>query len=134
LLRGLASTLLGFLDKTDTDSTTTTTTAKERVVPEARNICSKLSRIRFTDIMPPDIEAEQHARHHYPDQDVNEEIKGKRDVEDLEDMLERMNAGTSMQDCAVTAANTRPSSEHVQALKARLKALADVTGLQIDFS
>lgn len=125
MLRGLASAILGFLDKTDTDST--------RVVPEARNICSQLSRIRFTDIMPPDIEA---ARHHYSDQDVNEEIKGKRDIEDLEDMLERMNAGiTSMQGCAVTtAANTRPSLEDVQALRARLKALADATGLQIDFA
>jgi len=81
--------------------------------------------------MPPDIEAEQHARDHYSDQDVNEEIKGKRDIEGLEDMVERMNAGTG---CAVTAANTRPSLEDVQALKARLKALADAMGLQIDFA
>ena len=84
--------------------------------------------------MPPDIEAEQHARDHDSDQDVDEEIKGKRDIEGLEDMLERTDAGAGMHGCAVTAANTRPSLEDVQALKARLKALADATGLQIDFA
>lgn len=99
------------------------------MVPEARNIYLQLSRIRFTDLMPPDIEAEQHSQHHDSPQDLNEELKEKQNVEHLADMLERMSAGTSK-----TTTTSRPSIEYLQALKAQLKALADATGLGIDFT
>ncbi|EGN98029.1 hypothetical protein SERLA73DRAFT_26694, partial [Serpula lacrymans var. lacrymans S7.3] len=57
---------------------------------EAREIAAALANIRFSDIAPPDLEAEQHAREHLDKDDLplgaGEESEQKRKLESLEDM------------------------------------------------
>jgi len=107
---------------------------RDALTQEARDIASSLNDVRFSDIAPPDLEAEQHAREHLEsanpdDQDVvvdlGEEVGSKRQMESLEDAMARMGAGgPSSED-----RKGRPTAEDVVVLTTRLKALAEKLGL-----
>ncbi|KAF7968652.1 hypothetical protein HWV62_9787 [Athelia sp. TMB] len=87
LMRGVASAINSFLAGSSED---------DGMVSEAREISSLLSNIRFTDIAPRDLEAEEHARQHLDNDgdalDENEELEAKRKMEQLEDMLSQLTA------------------------------------------
>ena len=103
-------------------------TEKESTQAEAQEISSQLSKIRFSDIMPRDLEAEEHARQHLEgvEIDVHEKIVATRDIEGIEDMLANLAAGTNF------TGTTRPSVNDVRILKDRLKVLSDRLNLQVD--
>ncbi|KAI6005375.1 hypothetical protein EDC04DRAFT_1009729 [Pisolithus marmoratus] len=110
-LRGIASALVSFLSSIN---------ATRAELDEARDIAASLSRIRFNDIAPPDIEAEQHAREHLHEDDPGlvqtEALSQKREMEILEDMLSHMGAGVTQQ--------IRPTREDIAKLKGRLSSLS----------
>ena len=130
-LRGMASALFALLS---TPSFAPQNGNKEELLREARAISSDLAEIRFSDIAPPDLQAEQHAREHLESADAEErdfevemsdEVKQKRDLENLEDMMTRMGAG------ATTSAvdKTRPTMSDVEKLAGRLTVLLLSLGL-----
>lgn len=83
---------------------------------EARGILNQLNEVRFSDIAPRDLQAEEHAREHLEDgMDVNEELVEKRDVEQLEDMLSGLGSGQ----------RARPTLDSVRALAQRLEKLVE---------
>lgn len=102
---------------------------------EARTLATELGDIRLTDIAPPDLEAEQHAREHLEsaaqDEDgdvpLPEELQDKRNMESLEDMMARITAGA----VPATVKTGRPTTEDVQKLSSRLEALAGRLSLPI---
>ena len=108
----------------------TTVNEKESIQADAQEISSQLSRIRFSDIMPRDVEAEEHARQHLEEEgvgiDVHEKIAATRDMEGIEDMLSNLAAGTNI------TSTTRPSVNDVRIVKDRLKVLSDRLNLQFD--
>jgi len=118
-LQGIASALIAFLSEDGHDLTLPE-------LEEARAIATALSQIRFSDIAPGDLEAEQHAREHL--EDINddpaisqmEELSQKRDMESLEDMLSHLAAGSG----EGTPRRTRPTREDVAKLKERLALLS----------
>ncbi|PCH40163.1 hypothetical protein WOLCODRAFT_136699 [Wolfiporia cocos MD-104 SS10] len=118
VLRGVASALLSFLDKAGGDQ------HRQELVAELRAINAQLGEIRLSDIAPPDLEAIRHAREHLDaenDEEIdpmetNEELKEKRDMEKLEDMLTQMSAGATE---PLSAA--RPTMDDVRRLKERLR-------------
>ncbi|KAG1776178.1 hypothetical protein EV702DRAFT_354157 [Suillus placidus] len=90
-MRGIISAITSFLSSKGQEDSTTLTTARE--------ISSSLAGVRFSDIVPVDQEAEQHAREHL---DANgdpigqsEELLQKREMEGLEDMVQRLTAGAT---------------------------------------
>ena len=137
LLRGFASALLAFLSSSsNANAPTTTQVDHAALVNEARVIASELSNIRFTDVAPPDLEAEQHAREHLEaDDPMDDDRDGvgdegpqqKREMESLEDMMDRITAG------AVSKSDRtgRPTLEDVKRLGARLEVLAGKVGVAI---
>ena len=127
LLRGFASTLVTYISS---GAALPAGPDSQAVLEEARSVSAGLGDIRFSDIAPPDLQAEQHAREHLEaEQDVveNEELQGKRDVESLEDMMARMGAGTSKAD----QKTGRPTAADVEKLAARLQSLAEGLGLSL---
>jgi hypothetical protein len=123
MLRGMSSAILALLR-----SSTAANEMESIVQADAQEICSQLSKIRFSDIMPRDLEAEEHARQHLEEGveiDVHEKIAAKRDIEGIEDMLADLTAGTNF------TGTTRPSVDDVRILKDRLKVLSDRLNLQI---
>ncbi|ESK93919.1 hypothetical protein Moror_12967 [Moniliophthora roreri MCA 2997] len=127
LLRGMSSAFVSYL-----------TIAKHLpddnpTVLEARTIASQLSNVRFSDIAPPDLEAEAHAREHLEtdgeDMDENEEVADKRKMEGLEDMLARLTPGTN-----AMPSQARPTMDDVHRLKYRLRVLSKAAGLGINWS
>jgi len=120
ILRGISSAILALL-RTNEESTE---------ADDAQDISSQLSKIRFSDIMPRDLEAEEHARHHLEEEgveiDVHEKIAAKQDMEGIEDMLANL--------AASTGTTARPSIDDVRILKDHLKILSDRLNLQIDWS
>ncbi|GBE84881.1 hypothetical protein SCP_0700610 [Sparassis crispa] len=123
-LRGLASALLAFL----------TSNSQERPddLTELQEMVSQLGSVRFSDIVPLDLEAERHAREHLDmdgedegelDLELNEELKDKRDIERLEDMMAQVSAGAA-----------RPTREDVQRLKEQLRNLCDELGIPVQWS
>lgn len=107
---------------------------REALTQEARAISSELNGIRFSDIAPPDLEAERHAREHLDaadeddrdmDIELGEEVGKKRKMESLEDAMARMGAGSiSSED-----RKGRPTAEDVIELTSRLKVLSEKLGL-----
>jgi hypothetical protein len=91
---------------------------------EARVIVTALAGVRFADIVPPDEEAETHAREH----GLDEKIKERRDGEQLEDMLGAMSTG----EAKVVA--KRPTMEDVRQLEERLDALCKTAGIAPNLS
>jgi Essential protein Yae1, N terminal len=124
ILRGMSSAILALL------RSSIAVNEKESIQADAQEISSQLSRIRFSDIMPRDLEAEEHARQHLEEDgveiDVHEKIAATRDMEGIEDMLANLSAGTNI------TGTTRPSVDDVHILKGRLKVLSDRLNLQVD--
>ena len=71
-IRGMASALLVFVTSRSPE-----TTEERSLAIEARDIVSQLSSIRFTDIAPRDLEAEEHARQHLEDDESGLDVKGE---------------------------------------------------------
>lgn len=124
-LRGAASTIVSFLRSHSS--------AESPELDEAHNISSILLSVRFSDIAPRDLEAEQHAREHLRSDDSglaeNEELVQKRDMEGLEDMLARLTGGVAS--AAGASPQGRPTKEDVAKLKQRLQALGVKLGLAL---
>ncbi|KAJ2919586.1 hypothetical protein MD484_g826, partial [Candolleomyces efflorescens] len=98
------------------------------IVEEIRTIASQLANIRFSDIAPPDLEAEEHAREHMErtGEDIvmdSEELEEKKNVESLEDMLAGMSAGSRADQ------PRRPTMLDFEGLKRRLESVAGQLGL-----
>ncbi|KAI0826872.1 hypothetical protein BC628DRAFT_1319549 [Trametes gibbosa] len=140
-LRGLCSALISFLDRTlDAPG------SKEATLAEVRDIAAQLANVRFSDIVPPDLEALAHAREHLGaptqrdnDEDaadivdpanLNEEIKERRDIEGLEDLMAQMNAS----DESGGVAQARPRAGDVVLLKERILKIAHGLGLNLQWS
>jgi hypothetical protein len=127
LLRGFSAALVVFLSSARADTT------PPALLDEARAISLALSDVRFSDVAPPDPQAEEHAREHLKSaEDVvtSEELREKRDMESLEDMMNRMGAGqVSTED-----KRGRPTMEDVQKLEGRLVQLAQAVGLSLPSS
>jgi hypothetical protein len=124
MLRGMLCAILALL------RSSIAVNEKESIQADAQEISSQLSRIRFSDIMPRDLEAEEHARQHLEEEgveiDVHEKIAATRDMEGIEDMLANLAAGTNF------TGTTRPSLDDVHNLKGRLKVLSERLNLQVD--
>ncbi|KAI0916985.1 hypothetical protein AcW2_007235 [Taiwanofungus camphoratus] len=130
ILRGLASALLSFLE------TPGSTSSRQDLVDEAREIVSQLREIRFSDIAPPDLEAERHAREHIEldgeddggmDLNPDEELKKRQDMEKLEDIASQMGVSSM-----ATRVTTRiPGMDDVRNLRERLLALCDSLGIPL---
>lgn len=130
ILRGRSSAILAFLIS-QTDAPVPVSTSVDQgldgMLRDARGVAAQLGNIRFSDIEPRDLEAEQHAREHLemePEEMLGEEIGEKRRMEGVEDMLARLSAGEG-----IGQVQGRPSREDVQRLKMRLEALAARLGL-----
>ena len=112
---------------------------RDEALKETRAISAQLSDVRFSDIVPRDLEAEAHAREHLADDEgdlpVNkldedgmvqdEETMEKRKMEQLEDMMSSF--GT-----APTSNLPRPGPEDVKAMRVRLLHVARILGLELD--
>jgi hypothetical protein len=130
LLRGTSSALLAALRSTEPAF------AKPAFVEEAQDIVTRLGELRFVDIAPPDLEAEAHAREHLetfgqPDEEmdiVDGEIKEKRDVEGLEDMLAVLSTGNSKEPIS------RVTMADLEVVKERLLTLSTMMGIEINLS
>ncbi|KAF8996669.1 hypothetical protein BDZ89DRAFT_795928 [Hymenopellis radicata] len=114
ILRGTASVLVSVLSKQQGSSA---------LLYDARSILSALANVRFSDIAPRDLEAEEHARQHL-------ETEGVHVPEKVDRLEDRLSAG------AITSAaeTTRPTMDDVHALKDRLDKLIQQTGLNITWS
>lgn len=89
LLRGIASAISALL------SSDVEIENKEAMITNVREIQSQLSEVRFSDIVPRDLEAEEHAKEHLAaegDDDIieDEDLVEKRRMERLEDMMSAM--------------------------------------------
>ncbi|KAI0335828.1 hypothetical protein GY45DRAFT_1239813 [Cubamyces sp. BRFM 1775] len=142
ILRGLCSALIAFLTRPQGS-----TTSPEPTLSEVREIAKQLAEVRFSDIAPPDLEALAHAKEHLDsaamdaDEDaadltdpakLNEEIKEKRDMEGLEDLMKQMNAGGGSG--SGSAVQARPKAEDVARLKERLLGIAQGLGMSLQWS
>ncbi|VDB95749.1 unnamed protein product [Peniophora sp. CBMAI 1063] len=110
LLRGRASALAAFLSThPDPDAS--------KCATEAQDIATALSQIRFADIAPRDEEAEAHALEHLAmtgeDLDENEEIRDRRAMEQLEDLM----GGVSTSTTSAVQGEKRPTPDDVAALR-----------------
>ena len=108
---------------------------------EIRAISTQLSDIRFTDVVPRDLEAEAHAREHLADGEVDlpvneldengmvqdEETMEKKKMEQLEDMMSSF--GTNP---APGSNLPRPGPEDVKAIRVRLLNVGRILGLELD--
>ncbi|PIL22604.1 hypothetical protein GSI_15294 [Ganoderma sinense ZZ0214-1] len=143
ILRGLAAALLAFLSHPPMAA------QRGTLAEEVRGIASALSNVRLSDIAPPDLEALAHAREHLEqaridaamgeDEDdvtdpaaLNEELRAKRDMEGLEDLMAQMSSGVSGSASGAKANPKRPTAEDVVRLKERLLAIARELGLEVD--
>ncbi|KAK7029844.1 hypothetical protein R3P38DRAFT_2931735 [Favolaschia claudopus] len=107
---------------------------KDALLSEARDIAAGLAVVRYTDVVPRDLEAEAHAREHLQEDDPmdeNEELSEKRKMEGLEDMLSRLTAGAPIADAAQ---RSRPTMDDVRLLEGRLHALSARLGIHVDRS
>lgn len=142
ILRGLCSALIALLSRPQPTDTA------QAALAETRDIAAQLANVRFSDIVPPDLEALAHAREHLDakmseaeaDKDsdgedladpasLNEELKGKREMEGLEDLMAQMTAGGGS-----AAAQARPKAADIAQLKGRLLAVAEASGLRPQWS
>lgn len=108
---------------------------------EIRAASTQLSDIRFSDIVPRDLEAEAHAREHLADGEDDLPVHGidkdgvlqgedaveKRKIEQLEDMMSSF--GTNPTPISHLP---RPGREDVKAIRVRLLHIARILGLDLD--
>ncbi|KAJ4481116.1 hypothetical protein J3R30DRAFT_2402234 [Lentinula aciculospora] len=131
ILRGTIFALLDSLSLNGGDSP-----GPKSVLIEARSIAYQLSRIRFSEIAPRDVEAEAHALEHLKmdeeDAEIeeNDEIAQKRQMEGLEDMLARLTPG----DHSDPSEQYKLTLEDVQNLKRQTLSLCTTMGLSVDWS
>ncbi|KAI0770372.1 hypothetical protein C8Q74DRAFT_895355 [Fomes fomentarius] len=155
ILRGLCSAFLAFLSRAPATIPPSFSISSSLIqdnaslLAQVREIAAALANVRFSDIAPLDLEAIAHAREHLEssgpmDQDddgadladptkLNEELKDKRDVERLEDLMAQLSApggGSS----ASAPAPARPTAEDVAQLKRRLLSIAQGLGLALQWS
>lgn len=121
LLRGMAAALVSYLS--------TLAAHDPSKLDEARQISKGLSEIRFSDIAPRDLEAEQHALEHLGSDDddavdESEELAAQRKMERLEDELAKLTAGSS-------AGAKRPTVDDAKRLKERLTTLCNDLGFNM---
>ena len=127
ILRGIASALISFLSSPSAQGSSS--------LAEARDIAAGLAKVRLSDIAPPDLEAKAHAKEHLDSLDhgrdaggvvdMPEELVEKKKIEELEDMLEGMNASAGAGNLA------RPTVEDVRVLKERLYALCSSMAISL---
>ena len=143
LIRGIVSAILSSIDgssgpvvtvppESTTTTTTTTTTTGDQIMTEIQEINARLSRIRFCDIIPPDLEAEEHARLHMEEDGDELDVVGRqegRELERLENLIEQMNT-----DSEGVKEKGRPMGEDVEVLKIRLDQLAARLGMDINYT
>jgi hypothetical protein len=107
------------------------------LLAEAQSISTLLAEVRFSDIVPRDLEAEAHAREHLDAAGMgegmelsdivdSEELRDRRDAEVLEDMMGAMSAGGND---GKAKKIKRPTVEDVQRLKERLNELCGRVGV-----
>jgi len=129
LIRGHSSALLSFLISAPSAALGVLENDKEALAQEAREIATQLGNIRYSDIEPRDLEAEQHAREHLEaegeEMEVNEETEKRKQMEGVEDMLAGLSTGEGVN------APGRPTTEDVVKLKERLQALSSRVGLRV---
>ena len=152
ILRGLCSALLAVLGRAQPHSSQLPShgfAESGALLAEVRDIAARLADVRLSDIASLDPEAVAHAREHLADaamsvdnpndedddEDVdpaalNEEIRDKRDMEGLEDLMARMGAGAG----PAPAPRARPTAEDVARLRDRLMAVAQSLGLALQWS
>jgi len=111
------------------------------MVEEIRAISTQLSDVRFSDIVPRDLEAEAHAREHLADGEgdlpVNEldengmvqdeDAVEKRKMEQLEDMMSSFGTNPTP-----SSHLPRPGPEDVKAMRMRLLQVARILGLELE--
>jgi len=121
-MRGVVSAIASFLSSNGQGESTAIVTARE--------ISSSLAGIRFSDIVPVDHEAEQHAREHLDADDdpigQSEELLQKREIEGLEDMLQRLTANP-----ANGPSQGRPTREDMVRMKERILVLSRQLSLHV---
>lgn len=120
-MRGVISAIASYLSSNGLGESTAIVTARE--------ISSSLAGVRFSDIVPVDYEAEQHAREHLDADDPirqSEELLQKREMEGLEDMLQKLTASS-----ANGPSHSRPTREDVSCMKERILVLSGQMGLHI---
>jgi hypothetical protein len=125
LLRGRAAAILSFLNMSEASETDD--------LKLAREITAQLGNIRFSDIAPRDLEAEQHAKEHLDsysgnadadmDVGVNEELLNKRAMEGLEDMLANISS------TGETASSTRLGLNDLKNVEKQLGELCSRLGI-----
>ncbi|KAF8630078.1 hypothetical protein AX17_005476 [Amanita inopinata Kibby_2008] len=133
ILRGIASALISLLSSASLPPPCQSPMSSPGMtLAEARDIAAELANVRYTDIAPPDLEAEAHAREHLQDGDdgradagLPEELMEKRRVEKLEDMLANMATGDEK------AGTRRPTADEVRNLGERLYALCTAVGINL---
>ncbi len=98
-LRGRAASLLALLKFVNAEDRTRSIDEAEE---NLRTISTALNRIKRTDILPPDKEAEEHAKMEHGDEGLaggdtamTEEVQQRRQVEALESALEGMGSNAS---------------------------------------
>lgn len=107
------------------------------MVSRVRDIGKRLGEVRFSDIVPRDEEAERHALEHLAlegkavddDEDIvemSEEIRTKRDIEGLEDMMAMLNAGDRRE---AAEGRPRPTMDDVRMMREELRKLCRELGL-----
>lgn len=114
-LRGISAAILAMVNSSGSGQ-------DESSAAEARNIAGQLANLRFSDVAPRDLEAEEHARQHMEANDdhgmeVGEEMAEKREMEGIEDLLAKLTAGKNTKDPG------RPTVEDLKRLSERLQAL-----------
>lgn len=135
LIRGILSSMLSFLNET---SVAVPSETDDQLIIEAQEINSRLSRIRFSDVMPPDLEAEEHARRYHEqdgselDVDQERSTSSTGELELLENMIEQMNSDSERTNGLVLhPAKDRPTTEEVGVLKNRLDHLVARLGMNV---
>lgn len=124
LIRGIVSAILSSLDETSVPKPPET---GDQIITEIQEINSRLSRIRFSDIIPPDLEAEEHARQHQEEGGNELDAAEGRELELLENMIEQMNTDSEKPN------GPAKLGEDVKVLKNRLDQLAVRLGMNINY-
>ncbi|CCM01899.1 uncharacterized protein FIBRA_03970 [Fibroporia radiculosa] len=119
ILRGVTAALLSSLTRNED--------MYRGIIEEVLEIGSRLGAVRLTDIAPPDLEAERHAREHLSAEDesnvgaeLNEEVKERRDMERLEDMMLYLGNDSLERATRPTIDDVHHIKEHLLSLCARL--------------
>jgi hypothetical protein len=126
ILRGIASALLPFVI-----SHSSNRPDWEPLVNEVRHIASLLTDIRFADIAPQDVEAEEHAQEHLivgGGLEVNEEVAAGTRVGQPEGILSTLATGPS----TGVIQSGKPTMDDVRQMKKQLGHLTGRLGLSIN--